>query len=180
MKTMPTIDSAPPMALSDAASGRHPRILYADDTPELRNLMSAVLAQDYDVETVNGGSEALQRLRQEQDHRGFDLLITDHQMPGINGLELVRQTRELHFTGKIVVYSSALCEELNAQYRQFAVDAILPKPIFPVTFRRVLEQLFAADHPDGVPRRHRRARLSGAGSWGRSYPRQAGVWDAGG
>jgi two-component system chemotaxis response regulator CheY len=111
--------------------------------------MSAVLAHEgYEVETVDGGGEALQRLRQEQDHRGYDLLITDHQMPGINGLELVRQTRELHFLGKIVVFSSALTDELSAQYRQFAVDAILPKPIFPVTFRRVLEQLFAADHPD--------------------------------
>jgi CheY-like chemotaxis protein len=147
MKTMPTIDSAAPMPPSDAASGRHHRILYADDMPELRKLMSAVLAREgYEVETVDGGSEALQRLQQE--HCGYDLLITDHQMPpGINGLELVRQTRELNFPGKIVVFSSALCDELSAQYRQFAVDAILPKPIFPVTFRRVLEQLFAADHP---------------------------------
>ena len=149
MKPMPTIDSAAPMPPSDTASGRHPRILYADDIPELRALMSAVLAHEgYEVETVDGGSEALQRLREEQDHRGFDLLITDHQMPGINGLELVRQTRELHYPGKIVVFSSGLSDEINAQYREFAVDAILPKPIFPVTFRRVLEALFAADHPE--------------------------------
>ena len=148
MKNMPTTDSAAPMPPSDAASGRHPRILYADDMPELRNLMTAVLAREgYEVETVAGGSEALQRLQQEQDRHGFDLLITDHQMPGIDGLELVRQTRALHFPVKIVVFSSALTDELNAQYRKFDVDALLPKPIFPVTFRRVLEQLLASDPP---------------------------------
>lgn len=146
MKNLPTVDSAPPMPLPDAASARHLRVLYADDMPELRNLMSAILLPaGYEVETADGGGQALQRLRQEQDHRGFDLLITDHQMPGINGLELVRQTRELHYAGKIVVYSSALSAEVTEKYRRLSVDAILPKPIFPITFRRVLEQLFAAD-----------------------------------
>jgi two-component system, chemotaxis family, chemotaxis protein CheY len=149
MKPMPNLPSPEPAPPADAA-GRPLRILYADDMPELLSLMSAVLAHEgYDVETVDSGNEALQRLRDA--HHGFDLLITDHHMPGINGLELVRQTRDLHYPGKIVVFSSELSEEVHDQYRRFAVDAILPKPIFPVTFRRVLEQLFAADHPGTAP-----------------------------
>ena len=35
----------------------------------------------------------------------------------------------------------------EAADRQFAVDAILPKPIFPLTFRAVLDQLFATGQP---------------------------------
>jgi two-component system chemotaxis response regulator CheY len=145
MKPMPNLPS-PELAPSvDAVAGRPRRILYADDMPELLSLMSAVLAHEgYDVETVDSGKEALHRLQ--DTHHSFDLLITDHHMPGINGLELVRQSRDLHYPGKIVVFSSELSEEVHDQYRRFAVDAILPKPIFPVTFRRVLEQLFAADH----------------------------------
>ncbi len=145
MNSMPNLPSPEPASPADAA-GRPLRILYADDMPELLNLMSAVLAHEgYHVETVESGNEALQRLQAA--HPSFDLLITDHHMPGLNGLELVRQTRDLHYPGKIVVFSSELSEEVHEQYRRFAVDAILPKPIFPVTFRRVLEQLFAADHP---------------------------------
>ena len=149
MKTMPTI--TPPEATPPAETAPvHPRrILYAEDMPELRDLMSAVLAHEgYEVETVDGASEALERLKHADRDHGFDLLITDHHMPGINGLELVRQTRALPYPGMIVVFSSELSEEVHDQYRRFAVDAILPKPIFPVTFRRVLETLFAASHSE--------------------------------
>ena len=144
---MPTLTAPEPAPPADATPAHPRRILYAEDMPELRDLMSAVLANEgYEVETVDGGGEALERLKH-ADH-GFDLLITDHHMPGINGLELVRQTRELTYPGLIVVFSSELSEEVHDQYRRFAVDAILPKPIFPVTFRRVLETLFAANHPE--------------------------------
>ncbi|MEO6875759.1 MAG: response regulator [Opitutaceae bacterium] len=145
MSTMPiTIASAPPFAV-----GSHPsrplRILYADDVRELRDLMRMVLTkQGHNVETVDSGAPALTRLSEAQP--GFDLLITDHHMPGVNGLELVRQTRESPYSGKIVVFSSEISEEVHEQYRRFAVDAILPKPIFPSTFCNVLNQLFAEDH----------------------------------
>lgn len=141
MSNLPNQEPAPP---ADATAGRHRRILYADDMIELRNLMSAVLAHEgYDIETVDGGRAALDRLKQAGP--AYDLLITDHHMPGTNGLDLVRQTRDLHYLGKIVVFSSELSDEVHEQYRQFAVDAILPKPIFPVAFRQVLEALFAAE-----------------------------------
>src|ERR1022692_5099376 len=113
-------------------------ILYADYMPELRELMSAMLGQEgHSIETVSNGDLALERLKQPQSD--FDLLITDHHMPGITGLELVRQTRDLPYPGKIVVFSSELSELLHDEYRKCAVDAILAKPIFPLNFRTVLE-----------------------------------------
>jgi two-component system, chemotaxis family, chemotaxis protein CheY len=150
MKSMTNLHHPEPAPSAEAAPAYPRRILYAEDMPELRDLMSAVLAHEgYEVETVDGGSEALERLKH-ADH-GFDLLITDHHMPGLNGLELVRQTRALPYPGMIVVFSSEISEEVHDQYRRFAVDAILPKPIFPVTFRRVLETLFATNHPESGP-----------------------------
>ena len=143
---MQTINPTAPATPAGTAPGRPLRILYADDMPELRNLMRDMLArQGHSVETVDGGDTAL--LRMKEANQPFDLIITDHHMPGINGLELVRQTRQLFYPGKIVVFSSELSDEVNEQYRQFAVDAILPKPVFPVTFRSTLERLFAAVQP---------------------------------
>lgn len=144
-----SVVSAPPFAVGPKLA-RPLRILYADDMRELRDLMKMVLTkQGYEVETVESGGPALRRLGETP--APFDLLVTDHHMPGINGLELVRQTREAAFPGKIVVFSSEISDEVHEQYRRFAVDAILPKPIFPSTFCNVLIQLFA-DHPDGVHR----------------------------
>lgn len=120
------------------------RILYADDVLELRKFMTAMLTREgHLVETVADGAEALEWI--ERAPNAFDLLITDHHMPRLNGLELVRAVRHLPFAGKIIVFSSELSELVHERYRRLNVDLILPKPIFPVTFRQLLNQLYA--HP---------------------------------
>jgi CheY-like chemotaxis protein len=91
------------------------------------------------VETANDGLEALDWLTQAP--AAFDLLITDHHMPGMNGLELVGRLRTLRFPGQIVVFSSELSEEITAAYHRLRVDCILPKPVFPATLRAVLAGL---------------------------------------
>jgi two-component system, chemotaxis family, chemotaxis protein CheY len=141
---MPTVTTPVLDAPASPPAGRPLHILYADDMPELRSLVSDVFVREgHAVETVGDGDKALEQLRHSVSP--FDLLITDHHMPGISGLDLVRQTRRLPYSGKIVVFSSELSETVKDEYRGLAVDAILTKPIFPLTFRTVLEQLFAKD-----------------------------------
>ena len=118
------------------------RILYADDLRQLREFMSIMLSREgHLVETVEDGANALEWLERAPD--AFDLLITDHHMPRLNGLELVRAVRRLPFAGKIIVFSSELDELVHERYRRLRADLILPKPIFPVTFRQLLNQLYA-------------------------------------
>ncbi len=138
----------PPASASPFPSaGRSLRILYAEDMRQLRELMSVVLTDEgHHIETVSDGAEALERLTKSP--TAFDLLITDHHMPVMNGLELVRQLRLRPFPGKIIVFSSELSQAVHDKYRQLAVDLILPKPIFPLTLRRLLEQLFAPGGPE--------------------------------
>ncbi len=129
-------------SLTSAAISRPLHILYAADLRELRELIGCGLTREgHHIETVGDGGEALKRLTPAL--AAFDLLITDHQMPGLNGLELVRHIRQLPFSGKIIIFSSELSQAVQEQYRQLAVDLILPKLIFPVTLHRMLEQLFA-------------------------------------
>ena len=123
-------------------------ILYAEDLKELRNFMGLMLGREgHTVETADDGTAALERLG--SDLNTFDLLITDHHMPRLNGLELVRCVRRMPFAGRIIVFSSELSEEVNEQYRKLGVDLILPKPIFPVTFRAMLRELFQGDAGPG-------------------------------
>ncbi len=58
----------------------------------------------------------------------FDLLITDHSMPGMTGVELVQRLREESFRGKIMVLSAHLSAEIRAAYEALAVDAMMSKP----------------------------------------------------
>jgi len=121
-------------------------ILYADDLRQLREFMGIMLGREgHSIETADDGAQALERLA--PDCNSFDLVITDHHMPRLNGLDLVREIRRLPFAGKIIVFSSEINEAVHDQYRTLGVDLILPKPIFPVTFRQLLKQLFESAAP---------------------------------
>ncbi len=132
--THSTLDSLP-------ETRRPLNILYADDVRELRDFMCLFLGREgHHVETASDGQSALERLIQAPG--AFDLLITDHQMPCLNGLELVTRVRELPFAGKIVVFSSEQSAAILTGYRRLAVDFILSKPSFPASLRSMLRFLF--------------------------------------
>ena len=69
-----------------------PTVLIVDDSAFDRQLATSVLAQDdgLQVESVDGGGAALDRLRR----GGVDLVVTDLQMPMIDGIQLVINMRE--------------------------------------------------------------------------------------
>jgi DNA-binding NarL/FixJ family response regulator len=58
----------------------------------------------------------------------FDLVITDHRMPRMGGLELVRRLRARNFPGKILVLSAHLTDEDIRAYEEFRVDMMMSKP----------------------------------------------------
>ena len=64
-----------------------PRVLVVEDSPVMRGLIGSLVDElgEIDVVEVENGLEALRVLPQEQ----FDLIITDINMPNINGLELL-------------------------------------------------------------------------------------------
>jgi len=116
------------------------RILYADDMAELRRLMELSLARDgHRVATVPDGRPALELIR--ADPNAFDIVITDHHMVDLNGLELVGRLREVGFPGKIIVFSSELSPRIGDAYRDLKVDAVLFKPVMPGVLRHLLQEL---------------------------------------
>jgi len=118
------------------------RILYADDVRELREVARISFTREgHAIECVDDGAAALARISRSPD---LDLVITDHHMPALNGLELVKalRTGAAPFAGKIIVFSSELSPEIARKYRELAVDRILYKPVFPSHLREVLRELF--------------------------------------
>jgi DNA-binding NtrC family response regulator len=72
------------------SSERRRVVLVVDDDPHILELLEARLsAADYRVITAREAQEALQRLEAD----GVDLLITDIRMPGMGGMELLREAR---------------------------------------------------------------------------------------
>jgi CheY-like chemotaxis protein len=113
------------------------RILYAEDMPELRDIMRTTLGREgHSVETVPDGKPALELLQ--ANPSAFDLVISDHHMAVMNGLELVTLLRASAFPGRIIVFSSELDPEVTVAYRGLQVDAILFKPVLPHELRQII------------------------------------------
>jgi CheY-like chemotaxis protein len=58
----------------------------------------------------------------------FDVIITDHRMPRMNGLELVRRLRQRSYQGKLLVLSAHLSDEDIRAYEELGVDLMMSKP----------------------------------------------------
>lgn len=140
----PSISAVTPLGdRANAVPQKSLRILYVDDMPELREVACISLSRDgHSVECAANGALALDCVT--ADPRSFDLLITDHHMPHLNGLELVMQLRVLNFPGKILVFSSELSREIHTAYERLNVERILYKPVFPSTLRQVLADLYSS------------------------------------
>lgn len=103
------------------------RILCVDDNCELVELVADMLGfYGYRVEFVYDGEQALEALAKEPDK--FDLLITDMQMPHLDGYQLVVNARAKGFRGKVIVFAGALSLEERQRFGALAVEAIVDKP----------------------------------------------------
>jgi DNA-binding response OmpR family regulator len=101
------------------------RVLVVDDELVIRLSVACLLMCDgYEVDTVEDGQAAWGALQSEH----YDLLITDHNMPKVSGLELVKKLRAQDVVLPVILMSGALpTEELNAQPR-LRLAATLTKP----------------------------------------------------
>lgn len=132
--------SLTPKPFGDGPTGKVLRLLYADDVPELRNLLQMLFQRDgHQIECHPDGRSALSRMTQNSD---LDLVITDHHMPRMDGLELVERLRALPFLGKIMIFSSELSPAITEKYQRLGVDRILYKPVYPSALRQVLAEMF--------------------------------------
>lgn len=107
------------------------RILVVDDEPDICRLNAEVLERSgYQVDTAEDGLagwEALHATRHSPE--SYALLITDHDMPGLTGLALVRKLRAAHMALPVIMATGTLpAEDLMDRYPWLQPVATLIKP----------------------------------------------------
>jgi DNA-binding response OmpR family regulator len=103
---------------------RH-RILVVDEDSDLRLLYADALARPgYHVDAAENGAAAWEALQANY----YNLLITEHDMPGLTGVELVRKLRSARMALPVVMAAGRLPTHELAQNPSLRLAATLSKP----------------------------------------------------
>jgi len=110
-----TVDTKPPKA----------RVLAIDDQPVILDLISAMCRSlGYDPMAASSGEEGI-KLASES---SFDIILTDLAMPGISGLEVARQIRQIHPHTPIVLVTGWEVNISRAEIEASGITDVLYKP----------------------------------------------------
>ena len=126
-----------------------PRILVVEDSVSMRSFVRSALESDsrssagLDVVEASSGFEALRLLP-----RGpYDLVITDINMPDINGLELISFIRrsEAHKETPVLIISTQSSERDRARGLSLGANGYLSKPFSPADLQNEVWRFLATD-----------------------------------
>ena len=100
-------------------------MLVVDDEASIRDLLLKTLAlADYDVDLAPDGRVALERMRL----CSYDLLITDLNMPGMDGLAVIHEARRLHQNLPVIIITGVSTEASAIEAANLGVSGYLTKP----------------------------------------------------
>jgi CheY-like chemotaxis protein len=101
-------------------------ILIVDDDRRMTGTLADILEiQGYQTTQVNTGQEALERIRS----ASFDCALTDVKMPGMDGVELIRELRKLQPGLPIVLMTAYAADEMLQRGLEEGAVGVLNKPL---------------------------------------------------
>ncbi len=133
------------------------RILFVDDEPALLDIFTVWFAREtsHPITTAADGQEALEKLSTND----YDLVITDVNMPRVDGPELVRRMAAMGKTPPGIVFVSGFGDINEREMYGLGVESFLSKPVRRDTLLTAIEQALAEyserwQKPMGIPPRH--------------------------
>ena len=126
---------------NDVELGRSLNVLVVDDEPVARDVIARYLITDgHRVTTAINGIEALELIKTES----YDLLITDHAMPGMNGIQLAATARQLGVEHPIILVTGFGEGGVDSAELQGDIDIVMRKPVPRRELRRALVSIMGA------------------------------------
>ena len=116
------------------------RVLLVDDSISVRKFVAQMLEKaGFEVATAADGAEAMARLGE----RDFDVLVTDLEMPRLNGYELLEDVRRRAGTRDlpVVILTTRSGEKHQHLARRLGVNHYMTKPVIEDAFVRLVESL---------------------------------------
>ena len=103
-------------------------ILVVDDDKMILELIGCILKREGIVALcVSSGEEALEKIKE----KTFSLMITDLNMPGLDGLELSRQGLEIAPQMPIIMNTGGISAKIIRLAKEIGISKVLAKPFLP-------------------------------------------------
>jgi PAS domain S-box-containing protein len=135
-------DKVPPQKPPYRARSIGARILYLDDERWLIPLVERLLTdRRYHVRGFVDPQAALDALHTRPDD--FDLVVTDHKMPGFSGFDIIRAVKAVRPDLPVILASANLTEEFANQAANAGADALLFKPAVAEELIPAIDRLLA-------------------------------------
>jgi DNA-binding response OmpR family regulator len=113
------------------------RILVVDDEPEICHLIEQVLKREgYQVDVSFSGIEALQMIKSFNYH----LLLTDLEMPEVDGIELTRKAKKQHPEIRVIMVTGNAKVDAAIRSLRHRIDGYIKKPFKISELRKVVRQ----------------------------------------
>jgi signal transduction histidine kinase len=117
------------------------RVLVVDDEPVSRCVLESYLTADgHNVVTAVDAEEAMGCFEAAE----FDLLITDHAMPGMNGMKLAAAVREKRAGQPVILVTGFAAGGMGQDEETMGVDLVMRKPVPRRELRRALVSVMGA------------------------------------
>jgi DNA-binding NtrC family response regulator len=114
-------------------------VLIADDEPDIAGILSDLLAEEgHLVETAADGCVAWEKCRVEP----FDLVITDLKMPGMGGLDLLRNIREAGQSTLVIIMTGYATVETAVEALKIGAFDYILKPFKITELLQLVERAF--------------------------------------
>ncbi len=102
------------------------RVLIVDDEPDILEQAKIFLEnekEEFDIETASSAKEALEKL----DKQGFDAIVSDYQMPGMDGMKLLEEIRNRGNNTPFIVFTGRGSEKVAKEALNIGADRYLQK-----------------------------------------------------
>lgn len=140
------VRTAPPAPLAFPHTSLAGRVMVVDDEPAVAGFMADLLAEwGIEPQVFHDPRVALDTLR--ADPAGFDLVLTDQTMPGMTGLDLARECRDVPGVPRVVLYTGYAEKLSRGAPEGSGVAALLRKPIDPPLLFATLKAHLRAASP---------------------------------
>lgn len=108
-----------------------------DDACIVSALVHVINSLGFQAEGAANGQNAANLIA--DDYSRFDMVVTDHCMPVMNGLSMVRRIPEIGYKGSIIVHCSPLDRADRAAYVALGIKHFIPKPSDFCTIVRIIK-----------------------------------------